>query len=103
MSAKCLVQAVAEYFGFTLKDFRGNRRHNTLALARHVAMYLLRRRGLSYPEIAKFFDYDHTSIMNGVRRMRDRIVCEREVADTVALLDYRVNGGTVPQMSRVFA
>jgi chromosomal replication initiation ATPase DnaA len=65
------------------QDARGQ--HHTIVDARHVAMELLRRDGLSYPSIARTLGlWDHTSAMHGVRRvMRDERL--RALADAVWL------------------
>ena len=46
-----------------------------VGLARHVAMYVLRtRHHLSYSEIGKLLDRDHSTVMYGYRKIYDGIV-----------------------------
>jgi chromosomal replication initiation ATPase DnaA len=47
----------------------GRDRHQTVSLARHVAAYLFRCDGLSYPEIGREMGRDHTSAMSSVKRI----------------------------------
>lgn len=59
--------------------------------ARHVAMWIIRRLGWSYPRIGVDFDRDHTTALYGVRRVasdaRLRAIAQRTLTD--ARLDHR--------------
>jgi len=77
--------ACMRLFGLTADQFFQDARgqHRDIVDARHVAMDLLRRDGLSYPEIAHTLGlWNHTSAMHGVRNvMRDERL--RALADAV--------------------
>lgn len=65
-----IARACAEHFSFTMAQMRGRLQHAHLIRARHVAMFLCRvdaRR--SYPEIGRFFNRDHTSVMTADRKI----------------------------------
>lgn len=64
-----VIAVTAAQYGLTVDDVTGPRRDNTAAAARHVAAWLLRESGRSYPEIGRALHRDHTSAMNGVRRV----------------------------------
>lgn len=65
-SVNIIIFRVAESFGISVGDITGRERTKLLARARHVAMLLLRERGMSYPEIAKAVGrVDHTTVMSG--------------------------------------
>jgi chromosomal replication initiator protein len=59
--------AVARRFGVTFAELTSKDRHRRLADARHVAAWVLRQYGLSYPEIGRVLCRDHTTAMHSVR------------------------------------
>lgn len=66
-----ILHFVAAYYGFRVEDLQKRDRHKRVALARHVAMYLLREHAkLSFPEISALMGKkDHTTAMSAVRRI----------------------------------
>ena len=68
-----IIKACAEHFGVTLKDITNGGRTKQLALARQVAMYLLRATlSLSLKEIGGLFgNKDHTTVMHAIKRVGD--------------------------------
>lgn len=63
---------VAEFFGVSVEDLRGKRRHRTMILPRHVAMFLARElTDASLPEIGRAFGgRDHTTILHALGKIR---------------------------------
>lgn len=60
--------AVSRASGITIKEIEGPRR--APVDARHIAMWLERRAGMSLPAIGKAFgDRDHTTVLSAVRRV----------------------------------
>ena len=75
-----LVHEVATHFALehlgedlaTTKD-----RHKNIADARAVAMWVARKRtSMSFPEIGREFDKDHTTVMSAVRKIDKAIAVE---------------------------
>ena len=67
-----VVAATARHYGMTAGEMLSKSRKKTVATARHVAMYLSRsmvRPGPSYPELAAYFETDHTTVMHAVHRI----------------------------------
>jgi chromosomal replication initiation ATPase DnaA len=64
--------AACEHFGITPEKALDGSRDRTCVNARHVAMWLMRDAGRSYPEIGKEIGMDHTSVMSGVRRVESK-------------------------------
>lgn len=78
-----LLEATARHFSVYVPDMLAGGRHRTTALARHVAMHMLRSEPFhrSFPEIGREFGQaDHTSAM---------YACEK-IARLVAAGDARV-------------
>lgn len=61
------LRAVTEYYGVSIGRVMSSSRARELVRVRHMAMYLLRRQGHSYPEIGRFLDRDHTTCIHGFR------------------------------------
>ncbi len=68
-----IIKACAEHFGVTVKEITNGGRTKQLALARQVAMYVLRATlSLSLKEIGALFgNKDHTTVMHAIRRVGD--------------------------------
>lgn len=65
------LELTAAHFGLTVADFTGRRRTAEIALARQVAMYLLRaENGLSLPAIGTMLGgRDHSTVSHGVEKI----------------------------------
>jgi len=66
-----IIKVCADHFGVTVKDVTSGGRTKQLALARQVAMYVLRATlSLSLKEIGGLFgDKDHTTVMHAIKRV----------------------------------
>lgn len=70
LQAEPILQAAADAFGVTRDDIDSTDRHQTVFLARAVAMTLVRELlKMSYPEIGRLFGKDHTTVMSAIRRV----------------------------------
>lgn len=68
-----VVESVASKYDIPMGVVLGDSRTATASRARHECWYLLRRdTNWSYPQIAKFFNRDHTTIIEGVRQHKKR-------------------------------
>lgn len=68
--ANTVVAYVAHRAGITAAQLRDGRKLRSRTDARHIAAWLLRRAGYSYPEIAMSLGWrDHTSAMHAVARI----------------------------------
>lgn len=74
---------VGRSFGVRLGDIMAADRHQGIALARHVAMYLARHHlGLSFPKIGEVFQKDHSTVVYACDK-----VAKRREADPSFLFD----------------
>lgn len=64
-----IVASVAKVAAVPVAEIMGTSRLRKVARARQLAMWHGRQAGLSYPQIGQFLNRDHTSVMNGVRRV----------------------------------
>lgn len=80
---QALVEEVARYFGTTVTAMRGSTRPHHLVSARWVAAFLLRRQGLSLPQIGRILGRNHTTIIHGLQSIAKRPDLLR-VADVIS-------------------
>jgi chromosomal replication initiator protein len=75
-----ILAATAEAFGISIADLEGPRRHQPLARARQIAMYIVREMtDLSLPKIGALFGgRDHTTVLHGINTVA-RLMTEDEV------------------------
>lgn len=61
--------AACQHFGVDADEVIDGSRRTSHVDARHVAMWLMRDSGRTYPEIGRQLGMDHTSAIHGVRRI----------------------------------
>lgn len=64
-----LCNQTAEAFGYPLSEVLYGSRQRSVVRARFACYYVLRERGLSYPEIGELLGLHHTTVMAGVRKV----------------------------------
>lgn len=65
-----IIRHVAKFFKISKHDLVGHRRTANILWPRFVAIYLVRKLTLrSLPEIGRWFNRDHTTIINALRRL----------------------------------
>nr|WP_291295348.1 helix-turn-helix domain-containing protein [Elioraea sp.] len=86
-----VVRVVSEAYGVSPLDVLGKRRGDGIMEPRQVAMFLARHCTLqSFPQIARAMHRDHTTVMHGVERVRERIAAEPSFATRVAGIEAQV-------------
>lgn len=66
--------------GYTVEDILGESRKQELVAARQLYWKLLRHHGFSIEEIARLSDFNHATVLHGVRVATERL----EVGDKIA-------------------
>ncbi len=70
VTSEQICDLVARYYAFSVADLKGKSRQQPIALARQVAMTLCRGRlSLSLPEIGRFFNRDHSTVLASIRKI----------------------------------
>ena len=73
-SMRDIASDVAGRFGYRLTDLTGVSRKQDVSIVRHMAMYLIYETGrYSYPQIGRFFNRDHTTVIHACRRHTERL------------------------------
>ena len=87
--------AVSDAFHVPIGDLRGDRRQQSIAYPRHIAMYLCRElTDASLPKIgAKFGGRDHSTVLHGVNKITRVLKEDREAFNIVQELTTRIKQG----------
>ncbi|MCC6648766.1 MAG: chromosomal replication initiator protein DnaA [Polyangiaceae bacterium] len=84
-------RAVCHHFHVRSTDLASRDRHRTVALARHVAMYLAKQRlGVSFPELGRAFGKDHTTVMSAVRKVGELRRTDQQVRAHLDAIERRL-------------
>ncbi len=87
-----IINTVADYYNLTSQQLTGRIRTNQIAMARHIAMYLIRTL-LDVPFLkigALFGGKDHSTVMNAVKKVEKSLKVDEAIATAVAQLEKRL-------------
>ncbi len=89
-----IARAVSKAFNATVEDILSTRRHKSIALPRHVAMYLARElTSLSWKEIgARFGRHNHTGALFAWQKIQGLLPSDPVLADRVTRLRSELGG-----------
>lgn len=93
-----VLRAVAETFGVSNEELKGNSRRREISLARQVGMYLMRQHtDLSLPKIGEVFGgKDHTTVMYSCDKIAQLIKRDMNMSQTVRQVSDRINISNQP-------
>ena len=89
-----IINTVADYYNISSNQLTGKNRIGQVALARHIAMYLMRYL-LDIPLTkigAVFGNAHHTTVMNGVQKVEGLLKSQPETKEVINLLKKRLKG-----------
>ncbi|MGB8701090.1 MAG: chromosomal replication initiator protein DnaA, partial [Thermosynechococcaceae cyanobacterium] len=91
-SPQTIITAVAETFGISVEDLKGNSRRRDISTARQVGMFLMRQHtGLSLPKIGEEFGgKDHTTVLYSCDKVGDLQKTDPTVAQSLRQLRDRL-------------
>ena len=95
VTAKSILAATCDMFGFTHEDLTGQSRRRPLVTARQIAMYVFRDlTDYSYPMIGREFgDRDHTTVIHAVEKIQEQMKERRLIFEQVNELTKRIKTG----------
>lgn len=77
-----IIDEVEKYYHLPSGSLKTKKRSNDVAYPRHIAMYLAREvLSESYPQIGEEFNRDHSTVMNAVKKVRQNLSGDKELAD----------------------
>jgi chromosomal replication initiator protein len=92
LSEDKIINMVADYYNLAPYQLTGKIRTSQIALARHIAMYLIREiLDVPFTKIGQTFGgKDHATVMNGVNKVENQLKTDKALQDTVAKLKDRL-------------
>lgn len=69
-----IIDEVSQCANIGVRDILCRSRRRDVAWPRQYAMFLCRREGFSYPQIARFFRRDHSTVIHGVKAVSERLM-----------------------------
>ncbi len=84
-----IITVVTEFYNIRLSDLQSKHRQRSIALPRHVCMFLARKcTRLSLEEIGGFFGgRDHTTVMHAIKTVEARLSTDTEFVSVMRLLE----------------
>lgn len=84
-------RAVAVEFGVTTAALKSSRRSAALVLPRQCAMWLCRKHcESSLPQLGKFFERQHSSVLHAIRRLDERLQGEPKLRQRLSKLEMNI-------------
>lgn len=93
LSVEGVQKEVANYFGISLADLRGQSRQVSVARPRQIAMYLSRKLcKASYPDLGqRFGGKDHTTVMSACKKIEKLLVEDAKTRDILSELEKHLS------------
>lgn len=89
-----IMQAVANYFYIPVEQLLSHSRTKDAVYPRQLSMYMIRQElEYSYPDIAKIFKRDHTTVMHACSKIDDECKRSKETQQIVKKLRDTIHGG----------
>ena len=87
------MEAVANYFYIPVEQMISKDRSKDVAYPRQMAMYMIRQElEYSFPDIAKIFKRDHTTVMHACNKIEEERKNSRETEDVIKKLHNNIRG-----------
>jgi chromosomal replication initiator protein len=83
-----VMSSVAEYFGLSMAELRGSKRSRTVAIPRHIGMYLAKQMtSASLQEIGdEFGGRDHATVMHSIAKIHEQRRVDKDLDRAVTIL-----------------
>jgi chromosomal replication initiator protein len=82
-----LLSTVAHTFDVSVEELTSSVRKKEFALARHVAMYILKeKKNVNVMKVAELFERDHSSVIYAVARIKKQIDSDLEMKNKILIL-----------------
>ena len=88
-----IINAVSKKYGIPVEDLKSKKKTDSIANARHVAIYVVRKiLGLSYPDIGKIFNRDHSTIVSSVNKVEINIRTKKNYDSEIQSIIKEIKG-----------
>lgn len=104
MTVRAVISATSVVHGLAESYIMSHRRHPRYVAARHEAMYVARLvLGMSFPELGRAFDRDHTTVLDGFRRVESSLPHNQERKERVERICVAIQSTGEPSREREIA
>lgn len=88
-----IIDVVADHYGVSISDIKGQKRTSKIVLPRQITMYLCREMtDLSLMSIAKFLGKkDHSTVISGVDKMEKELQTNEALTETISIIKKKIN------------
>jgi len=88
-----IITETGRYFGISEEEMRGQRRSKNTAMARQVAMYLMRNlTNMALMDIGhQFENRNHSTVLSSIRKVEDLLREDKTTADTIRDITSNIN------------
>ncbi|MCR4823037.1 MAG: chromosomal replication initiator protein DnaA [Treponema sp.] len=92
ITVESIQKVVSDYYNISVEDLKGESRKKTLAVPRHIAIYLSRQlTEYSLTEIGEEFGgRDHTTVMNSINKIDTQLKVDSTISDTIKILEKEI-------------
>ena len=91
ISVKQLIDRVAKYYNLSAKDLLGTSRIKNIKTARQISMYLMKEElGMSTVEIGRELSKDHTTIMHGIKVVKNNLKTDFNLREQITDLRQKM-------------
>ena len=93
MNEQKIINIVADYYSLTPEQLVGKSRTGQLVLARHIAMYIIRKDlDISLEKIGEMFGgRDHTTVINAISHVDKELITDAQLKHAIDELQKRIN------------
>lgn len=87
-----ILNIVSEHFSISNAEILGKKRSKEIVEPRQIVMYLCRTlTDYSYPELGKFFNRDHSTIISGYEKIREEVKNNKNMQKNIDILMKKIN------------
>lgn len=88
-----IMEAVANYFYIPVEQMVSSNRSKDIAYPRQISMYMIRQElEYSFPDIAKIFKRDHTTVMHACNKIEEEKKRSKETEEVIKKLHNNIRG-----------
>lgn len=93
ITIEAIIDAVVRYYGVKVSDLHSKKRNRSVAFPRQICMYLSRRHTrYSLEEVGGYFGgRDHTTVLHGVRTVKNLVETNPDVAGQVKAIEQQLD------------
>ncbi|MBQ9281464.1 MAG: chromosomal replication initiator protein DnaA [Treponema sp.] len=92
ITVETIQKVVSDYYNISVSELKSESRKKTLAVPRHIAIYLSRQlTEYSLTEIGEEFGgRDHTTVMNSISKIENQLKIDSMIVDTLKVLEKQI-------------